>query len=82
MVDNMISCIEIALKPSLRDAEASSLIQKAASYFGIQIQTARTVHMLTIDSDLRTEDLDRVRQEIFTNQIGRASCRERVCHRV
>ncbi len=51
----MISCIEIALKPSLRDAEASSLIKKATSYFGIQIQTARTVHILVIDSDLKTK---------------------------
>ena len=69
----MISCIEIALKPSLRDAEAASLIKKAASYFGIHIQSARTIHMLTIESDLETADLDRVRQEIFTNPVTQIS---------
>ena len=69
----MIACIEIALNPSLRDAEASSLIKKAASYFGIQIQSARTIHMLTIDSNLTAVELDRVRQEIFTNPVTQIS---------
>jgi phosphoribosylformylglycinamidine synthase len=73
MVDNMTACIEIALKPSLRDAEASSLIKKAKSYFGISVRSARTVHLLTIDSGLATADLDRVRQEIFTNPVTQVS---------
>jgi phosphoribosylformylglycinamidine synthase subunit PurSL len=73
MGDNMIACIEIALKPSLRDAQAASLINKAASYFKIDIQSARTVHMLTIESDLKTADLERVRQEIFTNPVTQVS---------
>jgi phosphoribosylformylglycinamidine synthase len=73
MVDNMIACIEIALKSSLRDAEASSLINKAASYFGIQIQSARTVHLLTVDSDLKIAELERVRNEIFTNPVTQVS---------
>ncbi len=73
MVDNMIACIEIALKQSLRDAQASSLIKKAASYFGIHIQSARSVHLVTIESDLKTSDLERVRQQIFTNPVTQVS---------
>jgi phosphoribosylformylglycinamidine synthase subunit PurSL len=73
MVDNMIACIEIALKPSLRDAQAASLIKKAADYFKIPVQSARTIHMLTIESDLTPADLERVRQEIFTNPVTQMS---------
>ncbi len=69
----MIACIEIALKQSLRDADASSLVKKAGSYFGIQIQSARTIHMLTIDADLKPMDLERIRQEIFTNPVTQVS---------
>jgi phosphoribosylformylglycinamidine synthase len=73
MVDNMTACIEIALKQSLGDAEASSLVKKADSYFKIHIESARTIHMLTIDSDLKTQDLERIRQEIFTNPVTQVS---------
>ncbi|MCA1794902.1 MAG: phosphoribosylformylglycinamidine synthase, partial [Desulfobacteraceae bacterium] len=69
----MIACIEIALKQSLRDAQASSLIKKAASYFGIHIQSARSIHLVTIESDLKTADLERVRQQIFTNPVTQVS---------
>jgi phosphoribosylformylglycinamidine synthase subunit PurSL len=73
MVDKMICSIEIALKQGLRDAEASSLVTKAKDYFGIQIAFARCVHMVTIDSDLKISDLERVRQQIFTNPVTQVS---------
>jgi phosphoribosylformylglycinamidine synthase len=73
MVDNMISCIEIALKKELRDAEGISLIKKAASYFGINIQEARCIHIVTIESDLDQQQLELVKDEIFTNPVTQIS---------
>ncbi|MDD9304072.1 MAG: phosphoribosylformylglycinamidine synthase [Desulfobacter sp.] len=69
----MISNIEIALKQDLRDAEASALIKKADSYFGIQIDNARCIHIVTLESDLDETSLDRARQEIFTNPVTQVS---------
>ncbi len=40
-----ISTLEIALKPDLADAKAEALINKAASYFNIHLDTARCVHI-------------------------------------
>jgi len=69
----MISCIEIALKQELRDAEASSLKKKADSYFGISIESARCIHIVTIESDLDGSELDRVKEEILTNPVTQIS---------
>ena len=69
----MISSIEIALKQNLRDAEASALKKKAASYFGIEMDSARCVSIVTIESDLETQGLERVRQEILTNPVTQIS---------
>lgn len=69
----MISNIEIALKQDLRDAEASALIKKADSYFGISIDTARCIHIVTLESDLDPEGLERARNEIFTNPVTQVS---------
>ncbi|WP_457552535.1 AIR synthase-related protein [Desulfobacula sp.] len=69
----MISSIEIALKKELRDAEASSLKKKAASYFGINIQSARCIHIVTIESDLDQNQLEKVKNEIFTNPVTQVS---------
>ncbi|MBA3012545.1 MAG: phosphoribosylformylglycinamidine synthase [Proteobacteria bacterium] len=69
----MISCIEIALKQELLDAEASSLKKKADSYFGIKIMSARCVHIVTIDADLDGAGLDRVKDEILTNPVTQIS---------
>lgn len=69
----MISCIEIALKKELMDAEASSLVKKAASYFGINIQGARCINIVTIESDLNQDQLGRVKDEIFTNPVTQVS---------
>ena len=69
----MISCIEIALKQELRDAEASSLKKKADSYFGIKIASARCIHMVTIESDIDRPGLDRVKDEILTNPVTQVS---------
>lgn len=72
----MISCIETALKKDLRDADASSLIKKADSYFGIHIEHARSVSMVTIESDLDLKQIEQVKDEIFTNPVTQVSSLE------
>ncbi len=69
----MIASIEIALKNELRDAEASSLIQKAGSYFGIRIEAARCIQIVTIESDMTADQLEKARDEIFTNPVTQVS---------
>ncbi|GAB6142711.1 phosphoribosylformylglycinamidine synthase subunit PurS [Desulfocicer niacini] len=73
MVDNMRSCIEIALKPGLVDAEARSLIKKARDYFDVQIAAGRCIHLVTMEADLSPDDLAMVKDEIFTNPVTQVS---------
>ncbi len=69
----MICSIEIALKKELRDAEGTSLIKKADSYFGIKIQAARCIHIVTIESDLDLHQLEKVKDDILTNPVTQVS---------
>ncbi len=69
----MICSIETALKKELRDADAEALIKKAASYFGISIQSARSISIVTIESDLDQARLERIKDEIFTNPVTQVS---------
>ncbi len=69
----MISCIEIALKPELNDAHASALIKKADAYFGIHIQSARCIDIVTIEAYMSQADLVRVKDEILTNPVTQIS---------
>jgi phosphoribosylformylglycinamidine synthase II len=69
----MISRIEIALKKELRDAEASALVKKAASYFNIRIEAARCINIVTIESDMPQEQLAKVKDDIFTNPVTQFS---------
>ncbi len=69
----MISCIEVALGPDLLDAEASSLKKKAHDYFGIEIVDARCVNLLTIESDLSNDQLEIIKDQIFTNPVTQVS---------
>ena len=65
--------LEIALKENLVDAEGEGIRQKAKSYFGIDIDSVRTVHILTIDADLRHDHLQAIQAEIFTNPVTQIS---------
>ena len=73
MVDNMISCIEIALKPDLVDAEAASLKKKAGNYFNINLTDARTVNLVTLDADFTSDELCVIKDEILTNPVIQVS---------
>ncbi|MEA1968505.1 MAG: AIR synthase-related protein [Thermodesulfobacteriota bacterium] len=65
----MISCIEVALKPELVDAEAESLKKKALDYFNINISDVRSVNLVTLEADLDRDQLDLIKNEILTNPV-------------
>ncbi len=69
----MPSRIEITLKPELVDAEGEGLCNKSRDYFGIQIDTIRTVHVVTVDAELTADQADAARTEIFTNPVTQIS---------
>jgi len=65
--------LEVTLKPELFDAEGEALRRKAWDYFGIQLDTVRTVSIITVDADLTPEQLDTIRREVFTNPVTQVS---------
>ena len=65
--------IEITLKEQLLDAEGQSLRLKAKNYFDIDLHQVRTIHIVTIDADLSTDQVERARTEIFTNPVTQVS---------
>ena len=65
--------LEVALKPGLFDAEGDSVRVKAKRYFGIEIDSVRTIHVLTIDADLSPEQLEQIRTDVFTNPVTQVS---------
>lgn len=69
MVNIMISCIEIALKPELADAEAESLKKKALDYFNINIKAARSINLVTLEADLDHAQLKVIKDQILTNPV-------------
>ena len=73
MVNNMISCIEIALKPDLFDAEGASLTRKALDYFNIRLTDVRTVNLVTLEADLTIPELCTIKDEILTNPVTQIS---------
>ena len=65
----MPSCLEISLKPHLIDAHGAGVAKKANSYFGIAMDSVRSVNILTVDADLPEDQMERLRTEIFTNPV-------------
>ncbi|MFH1153427.1 MAG: AIR synthase-related protein [Pseudomonadota bacterium] len=69
----MISCIEIALKPDLFDAEASGLKKKALDYFHIRVDDARSISLVTLEGDFTPDQLSTVKDDILTNPVIQVS---------
>ena len=65
----MPSRIEISLKSEWLDSEGETLRRKAKSYFNIDIDTVRTVNILTIDAELSHNELLQIQNDIFTNPV-------------
>ena len=57
------------LKNELMDAEGAAIRRKSREYFGFEVSDIRVIRVLTIDSDLDQEQLERIRTEIFTNPV-------------
>ncbi|MBN1624898.1 MAG: phosphoribosylformylglycinamidine synthase subunit PurS, partial [Deltaproteobacteria bacterium] len=69
----MISRLEIRLKNELSDPEGRTVKRKAEDYFGIKIKDLRVIRVLTIDSSLNSDQLEKIRQDIFTNPVTEES---------
>jgi len=65
--------LEIALKSELFDAEGNGIRQKAKNYFGIELDSVRSIHVITIDADLSKDQLKTIQTEIFTNPVTQVS---------
>jgi len=65
--------LEITLKSDLFDAEGEGIRQKATHYFGIDISSVRTVHIITIDANLSDDQLKKIQTEVFTNPVTQIS---------
>ncbi len=65
--------LEITLKPDLFDAEGAAVCRKANDYFGLDVDSVRTVNILTIDVNLTEDQLGAIQKEIFTNPVTQIS---------
>jgi len=65
--------LEITLKPDLKDAEGEQIIQKADNYFGLTLDSVRTIHVVTLDVDLSENQLKAIQADIFTNPVTQIS---------
>ena len=65
--------LEITLRPDLLDAEGEGVRRKARDYFGLTLDSVRTVQVVTMDVDLNAEQLERLRCEVFTNPVTQVS---------
>jgi len=65
--------LEIRLNPELIDAEGMSISRKTSAYFGLNVADTRVIRVLTIDADLKGDQLERIRAEIFTNPVTEES---------
>jgi len=69
----MVTRLEIRLKKELTDAEGMGIRRKAGEYFGFEVDDIRVIRVLTIDADLPSDHLERIRTEIFTNPVTEES---------
>ncbi len=69
----MAERLEIALKPELYDAEGEGVKYKAKDYFDLDLDSVRTVKVLTLDAALNPEQLDVLQTKIFTNPVTHTS---------
>jgi len=65
--------LEIMLKPEIRDPEGETLKKKARDYLGLKLEEVRTIQVLTFDTGLTEEQLEAIRNEIFSNPVTQIS---------
>ena len=65
--------LEIALKPDLNDPEGYKISRKAEDYFGIRLTGVRVIRIITIEADLKEDELEKIKDELFTNPVTQIS---------
>lgn len=65
--------LEVTLKPHLFDAEGEQIRKKAEAYFDLDLKRVRVVHVITMDADLTSDQLDVIQTEVFTNPVTQMS---------
>ncbi len=65
--------LEIALKPDLNDPEGYGILKKAKDYFGIRLDSVRAIRIITIEADLTEDELEKIKDELFTNPVTQIS---------
>ncbi|MFH2125480.1 MAG: phosphoribosylformylglycinamidine synthase, partial [Pseudomonadota bacterium] len=78
----MAQRLEIGLKPQLNDPAAGGLITKARAYLGLALDKVRVLKVLTFDTKLDPDQLERARREIFTNPVTELSSFSPLAHEV
>ena len=69
----MVKRLEIKLKSGLRDPEGESLRIRALEHFGLEVKSAESIKILTLDVDLTEDQFETARREIFTNPVTQES---------
>ncbi|ADK83606.1 Phosphoribosylformylglycinamidine synthase [Desulfarculus baarsii DSM 2075] len=69
----MASRLEIGLRPQLPDPAGAGLRARARAYLRLPVEEARVLRVLTFDTALDENQLDFVRQEVFTNPVTELS---------
>jgi len=69
----MPSRIEITYKPFITDAEGNVLINKARRYFNIDVESARTIRIVTIDANMTSKQIQQIQKDIFTHPVTQLS---------
>ena len=69
----MVARLEIRLKKELTDAEGAGIRRKAREYFGLEAEGIRVIRVLTIDADMSPDQLERIRNDVFTNPVTEES---------
>lgn len=69
----MAQRLEIGLKPGLHDPAGRGLMHKAKAYLGLNLERARVLRVLTLDTALVQDELEKVRSRIFTNPVTEIS---------
>ena len=65
--------LEIRLKKELLDAEGYSIKRKAKEYFGYEVERIRVIRVITIEAQLDEPQLERIRDDLFTNPVTEKS---------
>ena len=69
----MAQRLEIGLRPGLHDPAGRGLRHKAKAYLGLNLERARVLRVLTLDTGLTEAELEKVRTRIFTNPVTEIS---------